>query len=101
MGDGPSDWEKGVLAAARWLRDETAKRLGDLPDSEAFRTLGDELAQEMLRSLTPDPEGTETRVVKQIVDYVRERARVGGARPMGSVLRVIATEIETYEWRRA
>lgn len=100
MGDGPSDWEKGVLAAARWLRDETAKQLGDLPDSEAFRTLGDNLAQEMLRSLTPDPEGTEARVMQQIARFVREGTFLRDW-PKEKMLKILADAIERYDWRKS
>ena len=83
MSAGPSDWESGVLAAARWLRSGAAL---ELAGAEPARTLGKELADAMLRELTPDAEGTEARVVRQIATYVRERAAVETNTPESSAM---------------
>jgi hypothetical protein len=92
MGQGPSDWEKGVLAAAKWLR--------SFREQSIVPGIYDDMADRMLRELTPDTEGTEARVVKQIATYIRERA--GDDNNVTSVLiRTVASDIEQGYWRQA
>lgn len=56
-GSAPSDWERGVLDAAKWLK---SKGYGVIADG-------------MLRSVkVPDEEGTEARTVRQVVQHMRE-----------------------------
>jgi len=54
--EAPSDFENGVLAAARWLR---SKGHADL-------------AAQLVREIPTDLEGTEDRVCKQIAAWVSD-----------------------------
>jgi hypothetical protein len=67
----PSDWENGVLAAAKWLR-----RKGHA-----------DLAGEMIRQLPTDQEGTEARVVQQIAAWLDEQAVCRDESSFGSLVR--------------
>lgn len=79
---GATDWERGVLAAAEWM-----KKRG----LEAS-------AQAMLREIPSDDEGTEGRVVKQIAQYTREAARSYGDL-YGQICEKLADDIERGDWR--
>jgi hypothetical protein len=54
----PSDFERGVLHAANFLRTKGS--------------LGYALARELLTTTPKDVEGTESRVVKQIADWLAD-----------------------------
>lgn len=101
MAQGPSDWEKGVLAAAKWLQGE-AKRRGETEnDGKAFADLTG-ASKKMLEELTPDAEGTEARIVAQVAQFVRERSgQLPVNHPAGAIVRQLADEIEVLDWRQS
>jgi hypothetical protein len=62
MGTGPSDFELGVLAAAKWLRAHGHGTHADL----------------LLREIPSDLDGTEKRVVEQIAVWLEETGPAAG-----------------------
>lgn len=81
----------GVEAAAKWLRSRPGDRRFASDDDVRH------IADEMVRSLTDDPEGTEARTVTQIVRYLRECAF--GDEKSKSLIRM-ADYIEAGDWKR-
>jgi len=72
MSSAASDFESGIMAAVRWLRER-----GHL-----------HLAQSMIRDIPTDIEGTEDRVTKRIATFVAEHGKDD-----------LATLILEKEWR--
>jgi hypothetical protein len=66
----PSDWQQGVLAAAKWLA-----TVSDLYGNSDLTFLSRRMVSD-LESL--DSEGTEARVIKQIAGFFRDVARTTG-----------------------
>lgn len=84
MSSGPSDFERGVLAAAQWMR--------------ANGLLLDTLR--MLEEMPKDTEGTEARVVKEIAVWIRERASFRtNTLASTTLLRLMADGVEAGDWR--
>jgi hypothetical protein len=80
----PSDWENGVLAAARWLR---SKGHADL-------------AGQLIRQIPTDQEGTEDRVVDQIAKWMEQMAGASRVTPVAGC-RQLAADIRERRWRMA
>lgn len=92
MARAPSDFEEGVLAAAKWLRNQE--------DSEnAIYFLGwSRTASNMLAEVTGPDEGTEARTVAQIVQYLRERGY--GDKGLAAVCDRLAANISVGDWKQ-
>jgi hypothetical protein len=91
VGRAASDFRQGVEAAAKWLR-------GREDDRGTMRYIAcNGLADQMLKAVGDDLEGTEARTVAQIVQYMRETAF--GQKDRAAIDR-IANDIEQFDWKR-
>ena len=90
MARAPSDFQEGVLAAAKWLRERAH------PEEE-FKI-------DMMLSAVVRPEhdeGTEARTVRQIVTFLKER-QIGGRNrneTADQAIRRVAYAIQSGDWK--
>ena len=88
-----SDFRAGVEEAAKWLRSRPGDRR--FVSDDVVRHIADE----MVRAIGDDPEGTEARTVAQIVQYLREQELMADDDVASIALRGAAEDIARGDWK--